>query len=115
LENPDVLIQTEQADMIKGNNMVIDDPRPEEDAKSTPSRKVVIEKLPDGEETITITIRGSTTGNHERKAEGSNLAHDNGKRKRPPLTKSRRSDSHGRPDRVTEPWSDHSQNWSDHV
>jgi hypothetical protein len=81
LENPAVLIQTEQADMIKGNNMVIDDPRPEEDAKSTPSRKVVIEKLPDGEETITITIRGSTTGNHERKAKGSNLAHDNGKQK----------------------------------
>jgi hypothetical protein len=37
--------------------------------------------IPNGEEIITITIRGSTIGSHERKAEGSNLAHDNEKRK----------------------------------
>jgi hypothetical protein len=60
-------------------NVVIGDPRLENDARLTPSRKVVMEKLPDGEETITITIRGSTTGGHERKAEGSTSAHDDGK------------------------------------
>jgi hypothetical protein len=50
--------------------MIIGDPRPKEDVKSTPSRKVVMEKLPHGEEiiTITITIRGSTTSSRERKA-----------------------------------------------
>jgi hypothetical protein len=48
--------------------MIIGDPRPKEDVKSTPSRKVVMEKLPHGEEIITITIRGSTTGSRERKA-----------------------------------------------
>jgi hypothetical protein len=79
LENPAVLIRLEQAYTTKGKNVVIGDPRPEEDAKSTPSHTVVMEKLPIGEETITITIRGSTTDNHKRKVEGSNLAHDDGK------------------------------------
>jgi hypothetical protein len=80
LENPAILIWSEQADTTKGKNVVIGDPRPEEDTKSTPSRKVVMEKLPDGEETITITIRGSTTGSHERKAKGSTSACDDGRR-----------------------------------
>jgi hypothetical protein len=62
LENPAVLIWLKQADMPKGKNAVIDDPRPKNDAGLTPSRKVVMEKLPDGEETITITIRGSRAG-----------------------------------------------------
>jgi hypothetical protein len=48
LENPTVLIWLEQADTTKGKNVIIGDPRPVEDAKSTPSRKVVMEKLPDG-------------------------------------------------------------------
>jgi hypothetical protein len=81
LENPAILIRPEQADTTKGKNVVIGDPRPENDVGPTPSRKVVMEKLPDGEETITITIRGSTMGSHERKAEGSTLARDDGKRK----------------------------------
>jgi hypothetical protein len=79
LENPSVLIQPEQADMTKGKNVVVDDPRSENDAELTPSRKVVTEKLPDGEETITITIRGSTMSSHERKAEDSISAHDDRK------------------------------------
>jgi hypothetical protein len=79
LENPLILIRLEQADMTKGNNVLIGDPRLEEDAKSTPSCKVVMEKLPDGEETITITIRGSTTGSHERKVEGLTSARDDRK------------------------------------
>jgi hypothetical protein len=49
LENLAVLIQPEQADTIKGKNVVISDPRLEEDAKLTPSPKVVREKLSDGE------------------------------------------------------------------
>jgi hypothetical protein len=81
LENPAILIRLEQDDTRKGKNVVIGDPRPKNDVGLTPSRKVVIEKLPDGEETITITIRGSTTGSHERKAEGSTSAHDDRERK----------------------------------
>jgi hypothetical protein len=65
--------------MTKGKNVVIDDARLENDAGPAPSRKLVMEKLPDGEETITITIRGSMTGSHERKAEGSTSARDDGK------------------------------------
>jgi hypothetical protein len=79
LEHPTILIRPEQANTIKGKNVVISDPRLEEDVKSTPSHGVVMEKYPDGEETITITIRGSTTGSHERKAEGSTPACDDGK------------------------------------
>jgi hypothetical protein len=46
LENHVVLIWSDQADTTKGKNVVIVDPRPEKDAESTPSRKVVMEKLP---------------------------------------------------------------------
>jgi hypothetical protein len=108
LENPAILIRPEQADTTKGKNVVIGDPRPENDAGPTPAHKVEMEKLPDGEETITITIMGSTMGSHERKVEGSTLAHDDGKWKstaadqeqviRPPPD---RSDCHGRPKQVT--------------
>jgi hypothetical protein len=81
LANPTILIRPGQADTTKGKNVVIGNPRPESGAELSPSRKVVIEKLPDGEETITITIRGSTMGIHERKVEGSTSAHDDEKRK----------------------------------
>jgi hypothetical protein len=80
MENPAVLIRSEQADMMKGKNVVIGDPIPERDAESTPSRRVVVEKIPNGEETITITIRGSMTGIHIGKVEGSTSAHDDEKR-----------------------------------
>jgi hypothetical protein len=69
LENLAVLIRPEQTDTTKGKNVVIGDPRLENDVGLTPSHKVVMENLPDSEETITITIRGSTMGGHERKAE----------------------------------------------
>jgi hypothetical protein len=81
LENHVVLIQLEQADTMKGNNVVISDPRLLKDVESTPSRKVVVEKLHDGEETITITIRGSTMSSHAEKTEESALARDNRKQK----------------------------------
>jgi hypothetical protein len=64
---------------MKGKNVVIGDPRLEKNVESIPYRIVVVEKLPDGEETITITIRGSTMGSHEGKVEGSTSAHDDGK------------------------------------
>jgi hypothetical protein len=79
LENLVVLIRLEQVDTTKGKNMVVGDPRPENDAGSAPSCKVVMEKLPNGEEIITITIRGSTSGSHEREAEGSTSARDDRK------------------------------------
>jgi hypothetical protein len=81
MENHVVLIRPEQADTIKGKNVVIGDPRLKNDVRLTPSRKVVMEKLPDGEETITITINGSTMGSYEKKAEGSTSARGDGKRK----------------------------------
>jgi hypothetical protein len=81
LENPAVLIRPEQADTTKGKNLVVGDPRLENDTGPTPSRKVVMEKLLDGEETITITIRGSTTGSHERKDKGSTSARNDIKQK----------------------------------
>jgi hypothetical protein len=81
LENPAILIWPEQADTTKGKNMVIGDPRPLQDVESTPSHKVVVEKLSDGEETITITIRGSMTSSHAGKAKGLTSAHDDEKRK----------------------------------
>jgi hypothetical protein len=69
LENPAVLIRPEQANTTKGKNVVIGDPRPKNDAGPTLSCKVVMEKLPHGEETITITIRDSMIGNHGKKVE----------------------------------------------
>jgi hypothetical protein len=84
LENPAVLIQPEQVDTTKGKNVVIDDPRPESDVGPTPCRKVVVEKLSDGEKTIMITIRGSMMGIHERKAKASTSARDDGKRRATP-------------------------------
>jgi hypothetical protein len=109
LENPAILIRLEQANTTKGKNVVIGDPRSENDAKPAPSRKVVMEKLSDGEETITITIRDSMMGSHEGKAKGSTSAHDGRKRKptaadqdeavRSPHGKSH---CHGRPEQVTQ-------------
>jgi hypothetical protein len=81
LVNLTILIRSEQADTTKGKNMVIGDPRPENDTGLTPSCKVVMEKLPNGKETITITIRGSTMGSHERKTKGSTSARNDRKRK----------------------------------
>jgi hypothetical protein len=57
LENSSVMIRLEQADTTKGKNVVIGDPGSENDAGLTPSRKIVMKKLPDGVETITATIR----------------------------------------------------------
>jgi hypothetical protein len=76
---PVVLIQPKQADTMKGKNVVIGEPRPKRDAESTPSHKVVVEKLLDGEETIMTTIRGSTMGSHARKAEVSTSARNDGR------------------------------------
>ena len=69
LENHAVLIWPEQADAAKGKNVVIGDPGPEKKVRVVTSQKVVIEKLRDGEETITITVTGSTSGGNVRKAE----------------------------------------------
>jgi hypothetical protein len=108
LENPTILIRLEQADTTKGKNVVVSDPRPVNVAGPTPSHKVVVEKISDGEAMITITIRVSTMGSHERKAQASTLARDGGKRK-PTIANSEqavtplasRSDRHGRPERAT--------------
>jgi hypothetical protein len=79
MENLAVLIQPEQAHTIKGKNVVVGGPRLENDVGPAPSHKVVMEKLPDGKETIMITIRGSMMGSDKGKAEGSTSTHDDGK------------------------------------
>jgi hypothetical protein len=56
-ENPAVLIRLEQADMMKGKKVVIGDPRPLKDVESTPSRKVVVEKFPNGEDVTPQPLR----------------------------------------------------------
>jgi hypothetical protein len=95
LENPAFFIWPEQADTTKGKNVIIGDLRPKEDTKSTPSCKVVMEKLLDGEETITITIMGSTTGSRERGRLKDRLwLTTTESESRPPLTRSRWSDHH---------------------
>jgi hypothetical protein len=107
MENPIVLIQPEQADTTKRKSVVTGEPRPERDGEST-SHKVVMEKLPDGEEMITITIRGSTTGSRTGKAEGLNLAHDDGKQEPNAMNQRQaiqpppgRLDHHGGPPQAT--------------
>jgi hypothetical protein len=105
LKNPAILIRPEQADATKGKNVVIGDPRLKNYTGLTPSCKVVMEKLPDG----------SMMSSHERKAEGSTLARDDGKRK---LTAADQEQV------VRPPWwtptgntvsqLDCSQSWSDH-
>jgi hypothetical protein len=80
LENPAILIWPVHADTTKGKNVVIGDPRSKKDVESTPSRKVVVEKQLDGDETITITIGGYTAGCHAGKAKASTLALKNEKR-----------------------------------
>jgi hypothetical protein len=108
LENPAVLIRPEQADMTKWKNVIIGNPRPENDAEPTPSRKVVMEKLPNGEETITVTTRGSMIGNNEREVEGSTSACNEAKRKSIAANQEQavrptpsRSDRHDQPEPTT--------------
>jgi hypothetical protein len=55
MENLVVLIQLEQADIMKGKNVISGDPTPQKDAEWTPSCKVVVAKLPDSEGIIAIT------------------------------------------------------------
>jgi hypothetical protein len=90
LVNPAVLVWPEQGDTTKVKNKVIGDPRPEEDIKSTPSCKVVMEKLPNGEETITITIRVATRGKPKDQLRLTTIESGS----QPLLTRSRRSDRH---------------------
>jgi hypothetical protein len=81
--------------------VVIGDPRPKNDAGSTPTRKVVMEKLPDGEETTTITIKGSTRAATRRRLKDHLWLVKTKSGSRPLLTRGRRSDHHGGPKPVT--------------
>jgi hypothetical protein len=104
MENLAVLIRPEEANTTKGKNVVIGDPGSENYAGLTLYCKVVMEKLPDGEETTTITIMGSTMGCHERKAEGVTSAPNDRKRKSTAMNQEKvvrlppdRLDRHGEP------------------
>jgi hypothetical protein len=94
LENPAVLILPEQADTTKGKNVVISNPRPESDAGLTPSCKVVMEKVPDGEDTITITIGGSMMAAMIGRPKDRLWLTMTKSESRPPLTRSRWSNHH---------------------
>lgn len=60
--NPKVLIRPHQADTIKGKNVVIEDEMPISPSEKGVSRKVVLEKSPDGQESLKIIIQGSRHG-----------------------------------------------------
>jgi hypothetical protein len=92
LENPVVLIRSKQADTTKGNNVVIGDPRPLKDVESTPSHKVVVEKLPMVKWQSQLPSRAlRQVVTHEKPKDHLSLATtESGSQ--PPLTRSRRSD-----------------------
>jgi hypothetical protein len=76
--------------------------RPKNDAGPTPSRKVVMEKLSDGEEAITITIRAIRWAAMRGRLKDRFQLTTTENESQPLLTRSRRSDRHGRPEQVTQ-------------
>jgi hypothetical protein len=75
--------------------------RPKNDVGPMPSRKVVMEKLSDGEEAITITIRAIRWAAMRGRLKDRFQLATTENESQPLLTRSRRSDRHGRPEQVT--------------
>jgi hypothetical protein len=59
LNNAKVLIRSEQAEGAKGKNLIIGEERPKTSEDKILAREVVLEKTPDGKESLTITVRAS--------------------------------------------------------
>ena len=62
LDKAKVLIRPEQAEGAKGKNVVIGEPRPKNVNDKIQTREVTMEKTPDGEESLKITIKASRPG-----------------------------------------------------
>ena len=62
LNNAKVLIWPEQAEEAKGKNVIIGEERPKNVNDKILAREVVLEKTPDGKETLKITLKASRSG-----------------------------------------------------
>ena len=62
LNNAKVLIRLEQAEGAKGKNVIISDERPKNVNDKILAREVVLEKTPDGKESLKITLKASRPG-----------------------------------------------------
>ena len=65
LDNAKVLIRPEQAEGAKGKNVIIGEPRPKNINDKVRVREVTMEKTPDGEESLKITVKASRPGGQE--------------------------------------------------
>ena len=59
LDNVKVLIRPEQAEGAKGKNVIIGEPRPKNVNDKIRAREVMMEKTPDGKESLKITVKAS--------------------------------------------------------
>ena len=60
--NAKVLIRPEQAEGAKGKNVMIGEERPKNVNDKIPAKEVVLEKAPDGKESLKITLKASRSG-----------------------------------------------------
>ena len=65
LNNAKVLIRPEQAERTKGKNVIIGEERPKNVNDKILAREVVLEKTPDGKESLKITLKASRPGGQE--------------------------------------------------
>ena len=65
LDNVKVLIRPEQAEGAKGKNIIIREPRSKNVNDKIRAREVTMEKTPDGEESLKITVKASMPGGQE--------------------------------------------------
>ena len=62
LNNAKVLIRPEQAERAKGKNVIIGEEMPKNVNDKIPVKEVVLEKTPDGKESLKITLKASRPG-----------------------------------------------------
>ena len=74
LSNAKVLNQPEQAEVVKGKNVIISEKRPKDAEDKILDRKVVLEKSPDGKELIKINYSQSSCAGGGRGQEDSSSA-----------------------------------------
>jgi len=65
LNNAKVLTRPDQAEGAKGKNVVIGEERPKNANGNVLDREVILEKTPDGKESIKITIKARVPGGQE--------------------------------------------------
>ena len=65
LNNAKILIRPEQAEGAKEKNVIIGEERPKDVKDKILAREVVLEKTPDGRESLKITVKASRPGGQE--------------------------------------------------